>query len=74
MPCLTPWDVQIARVFDTDGVFHALFANSDKSGLARDAVLTIRKKKKKACRRVTEECRDDADEGCELTDSADSRH
>ena len=56
MACLTPWDKQTARVFDTDGCFHALFANSDKSGLARDAVLTIRKHKK-TCRRVAEGCR-----------------
>lgn len=47
MACLTPWDKQTARVFDTEGAFHALFANSDKSGLARDAVLTIRKRGKK---------------------------
>ena len=55
MACLTPWDKQTARVFDTDGCFHALFANSDKSGLARDAVLTIRRHKK-ASHRVTEGC------------------
>ena len=56
MPCLTPWDKQTARVFGTDGAFHALFANSDKSGMARDAVLTIRRRKK-ASRRVTGDCR-----------------
>lgn len=57
MACLTPWDKQTARVFDTDGPFHSLFANSDKSGLARDAVLIIRKVKG-ASRRVAEGCRD----------------
>ena len=56
MACLTPWDKQTARVFDADGCFHALFANSEKSGLARDAVLTIRRSRK-ACRRVAEGCR-----------------
>lgn len=56
MACLTPWDKQTARVFDTDGAFHSLFANSDKSGLARDAVLTIRKSKRTS-RRVAEGCR-----------------
>lgn len=57
MSYLTPWDVQTARVYDTDGCFHAIFANSDKSGLARDAVPTIRRKKR-ASRRVAEGCRD----------------
>ena len=42
MGCLTPWDKQTARIYDTDGTWHSLFANSDKSGLARDAVLIIR--------------------------------
>jgi hypothetical protein len=56
MACLTPWDKQTARVFDADGAWHSLFANSDKSGLARDAVLTIRKKKR-TYRRVVEDCR-----------------
>lgn len=65
MACLTPWDKQTARVFDTGGCFHALFANSAKSGLARDAVLTIRKKK--AYRRVAGGCREESNEEfCEL--------
>ena len=72
MPCLTPWDRQTARVFDTDGAFHSLFANSDKSGLARDAVLTIRRKNR-AYRRVTEDCRVDSVLGCELTDAGKAR-
>ena len=61
MACLTPWDKQTARVFDTDGCFHSLFANSDKSGLARDAVLTIRKNRK-AYRRVAGGCRGNGEE------------
>lgn len=65
MSCLTPWDVQTARVYDTGGTWHSLFANSDKSGLARDAVLTIRKKKI-TYRRVTEDCREDLEKVCEL--------
>lgn len=64
MACLTPWDKQTARVFDTGGSFHALFANSEKSGLARDAVLTIRRKKR-ASRRVAEDCRTDSPRACE---------
>lgn len=72
MPCLTPWDVQTARVFDTGGAWHSLFANSDKSGMARDAVLTIRTKKR-ASRRVTGDCRVDSVSGCELTDAGEAR-
>ena len=53
MGCLTPWDLQTARVFDTDGAWHSLFANSDKSGLARDAVLIIRQR---TSSRVAEDC------------------
>ena len=56
MACLTLWDKPTARVFDTDGPFHALFANSEKSGLARDAVLTIRRRKR-ASSRVAGGCR-----------------
>ena len=73
MACLTPWDKQTARVFDTDGCFHSLFANGDKSGLARDAVLTIRKSKK-AYRRVAEGCRVGVrGDSCELASLSPSR-
>ena len=72
MACLTPWDKQTARVFDTDGAFHSLFANSAKSGLARDAVLTIRTKKR-ASRRVTEDCREDLGKVCALANPEESR-
>lgn len=72
MPCLTPWDKQTARVFDTDGAWHSLFANSDKSGMARDAVLTIRTKKR-AFRRVTGDRREELGEVCELANPDDAR-
>lgn len=37
--CLTPWDTQTARIYGSDGVWPTLSANSDKSGLNRQAVL-----------------------------------
>lgn len=67
MSCLTPWATQAARVYDTDDAWHSLMCNEGVTGMARDAVLTIRRKKR-ACRRVTEDCRLDSGEGCELTD------
>lgn len=72
MPCLTPWDKQTARVYNTDGAWHSLVCNGGKAGMARDAVLTIRRKKR-ASRRVTEDCREDSVSGCELTDAGKSR-
>ena len=64
MGCLTPFLPQTARIYDTDGAYHSLFANSDKSGLARDAVLVIRKRKD--FRRVAGSCRGGEGEDCEL--------
>jgi hypothetical protein len=72
MPCLTPWDKQTARIFDTGGAWHSLFANSDKSGMARDAVLTIRKNKR-ASHRVMGDCRVDSFSGCEFPDEGKAR-
>ena len=69
MGCLTPFMPQTARIFDADGCFHSLFANDGKAGMARDGVLTIRKKNKRASRQVTEDCRGELGKGCELTDS-----
>ena len=72
MSCLTPWDAQAARVYDTDGTWHSLMNNGGKAGMARDAVLTIRRKKRTS-RRVTEDCRIDSGTVCEWANSEDVR-
>lgn len=72
MACLTPWDTQCARVYDTDGAWHSLMCNGGKAGMARDAVLTIRRKKR-TFRRVTGDCRADSDAVCELANSEEAR-
>ena len=63
MACLNPKDNIAARIFDTEGVFHSLRVGSG-GGMARDGILTIRKKKD--FRRVTESRRNDARASCEL--------
>lgn len=74
MGCLTPFLPQTARIYDTDGAYHSLFANSDKSGLARDAVLVIRSKSKRDFRRVAGSCREGRSaDSCELARSRPSR-
>ena len=72
MPCLTPWDKQTARVYDTDGAWHSLVCNGGKAGMARDAVLTIRRRER-ASRRVTGDCREDLGRVCELAVPEESR-
>lgn len=70
MACLNPWDVQTARIFGTDGAFHTLFANGKVSGVNRDGILDIRKR---ASRRVAEDCRADSARVGELTDADEAR-
>lgn len=42
--CLTPWDIQSARVYSPDGVWPTLYAGSETSGLQRQTVLTTNAK------------------------------
>ena len=72
MPCLTPWDIQSARVYNTDGTWHSLMCNGGKAGMARDAILIIRRKNRTS-RRVTEDCRMDSEAVCELAKSDEMR-
>lgn len=44
MACLNPHDPQTARIYDTDGAFHSVMANSG-AGMARDGVFVIRKRR-----------------------------
>lgn len=37
--CFTPWDIESIRTYDANGVWHTLYASSDKSGLMRDSVV-----------------------------------
>lgn len=37
--CLTPWDIQSARVYSSDGTWPTLYASSKTSGLQRQSVL-----------------------------------
>ena len=37
--CLTPWDIESIRTYDADGVWHTLYASSEKSSLMRDSVV-----------------------------------
>ena len=39
--CLTPWDIQSARVYSPDGVWPTLYAGSETSGLQRQSVLVM---------------------------------
>lgn len=39
--CLTPWDIQSARVYSPDGVWPTLYAGSETSGLQRQSVLAF---------------------------------
>ena len=63
MACLNPRDTQTARIFDTDGAFHSVMANTG-GGMARDGILTIRKRKN--FRRVTGSRCSESNAGCEL--------
>ena len=72
MSCLTPWDAQLSRVYDTDGAWHSLMCNGGVTGMARDAVLTIRRNKRTS-RRVTEDCRIDSGKVCELANPDEMR-
>lgn len=63
MACLNPKDPQTARIYNPNGAFHSVFANSGARE-ARDGVLTIRKKKN--FRRVTDNRRNEPLAGCEL--------
>lgn len=49
MACLNPHDSIQARIFDTGGVFHTLYANNG-AGMRRDGVLVPKRRKADAGR------------------------